>query len=482
MKKLFIITWAICVALSLSANKKILYQQDFETVTSVEDTGWSFGGSSLSLASDGFSKYLELSLGYNNDRSGQVTWGKEIFMDENGESVLIDGKYNVSFDFCIRQGSNNYFDGCITVFTNHTPVLNQSYRNPWSPVGYWQNYLFDMSQADNEPLSYIINGDTENDRYVVDFTKMDAGHRFNSFWGGPNPGMSIVETESGNLFYMSGDEGESEDGFKIWNTIARITPFNLPAGYTLSDVRMIKVEYMPTQADGLHFGIQLNNPYSGYMECEETPVVNEWNTAVFTLDDLKDSEGETMAIPDSADFCFGIRGSTYYYVRSIIFYLNNERTEPVESDLTDYAVPTTFSAGEWYTVSLDVDVNSRKVEYTVTSLDGDTVNSGTLIVPENNTNGESISMYAEGLFLLLARFLTIIDVDNIVISYGSPELEVDFSYDGRFLAMESKEPDAVITYRFDRFPEFGDAIVYDGTQIDLSENQAIYYFAVEETL
>ncbi|MDE6479893.1 MAG: hypothetical protein K2L45_06445 [Muribaculaceae bacterium] len=263
MRKSLLTFGVACLALSSFASTRILYQQNFETATSAEETGWSFGGASMSIASDAFGKYLELSLGQNNGRSGQVTWGQDIYLNEAGESILEDGTYNLKFDFCIKTTSNNQYNSEITVFTNHAPIANNKYRNPWSQSAensWWQTYLFDMSQLEeaNENPVYAINGAT---------------------------------TE------LTGEDG------------------------------------------AVTYGISFD---------------------------------ETQ----------------------------------------------TLSLGAWYTVELDVNTNTREVEYSVTSLEGEIVQAGTIEVPATNVNnGLDISMYAEGLFALLARYQTVYQFDNIMISF-----------------------------------------------------------------
>lgn len=160
MKKFLLTLGVAAMALSSSAATRILYQQNFETVNSVAETGWSFGGASISIGSNPYTKFLDIQLGQNNGRSAQVTWGQDIFLNE-GESVLEDGVYNMEFDFQIVAGSTNQYNGCLTVFTNHAPVTNQPYRNPWSPAGYWQNYVFDMSQVNGQGYQFAVNGGTD---------------------------------------------------------------------------------------------------------------------------------------------------------------------------------------------------------------------------------------------------------------------------------------------------------------------------------
>ncbi|MDE5850601.1 MAG: hypothetical protein K2H38_10700 [Muribaculaceae bacterium] len=270
MRKSLLTLGLASLALSSFGATRILYQQNFETATSVEETGWSFGGESIAIASDAFGKFLELSLGQNNGRSGQVTWGQEIFLDEQGNTLLEDGKYTVEYDFCIAKGSNNQYNGEFTVFTNHAPIANNTYRMPWSDTGHpahergvWDNYLFDMSQVNGESLQFVIDGPT------------------------------IVNETTG------------EDG-------------NVTKTYEI-----------------------------------------------------------------------------------------------------DYSDPNTLDEGAWYTVTLEVNVDDRTVEYSVVSLDGNIVKAGTRTVPETDLNGDPVSMYAEGIFTLLARYQTIVDFDNIKVWYDS---------------------------------------------------------------
>ncbi len=266
MKKFFLSLGVVCLTLSTFASKRVLYQQNFETATGVDETGWSFGGGSISIASDEFGKFLELNLGQNNGRTGMVNWNQEknIFLDADGNSVLKNGKYQVKYDFSIQKGSNNQYNGSMTVFTNHTPVTNQPYRNPWSPLGNWENFLFDMSQDNvgKQPLVFAVNGEMEE-----------------------------TTDENGN-----------------------VTAYN-------------------------------------------------------------------VSMADSK----------------------------------------TFAEGMWYTVTLDVDVTDRTVEYKVEDVSFDEIASGTRNVPETDANGDPISMYADGIFVMLARYQTIYLFDNIEVSYDSGE-------------------------------------------------------------
>lgn len=195
-------------------------------------------------------------------------------------------------------------------------------------------------------FAFNASAETVSDEFVVSFSNYEIGTQFNTFWGNPNPGIAIVANPlvegDGNVLLVNGfdkdaetDEPQiNEGGGKVWNTLARIPSLALPKGYNLSHVVMIEVTYMPTQEDGVSFGIQLRNPDSDYLLAEGDIIPNEWNTVVFDPQDFTTPTSEENPIGEplnskagSFDFCFGIKGSTDYYVRDIKFYLEKEMTQ-----------------------------------------------------------------------------------------------------------------------------------------------------------
>lgn len=97
--------------------------------------------------------------------------------------------------------------------------------------------------------------------------------------------------------------------------------------------------------------------------------------------------------------------------------IETEGEDGTKSYAIDYAEPSVFEAGKWYTVSLEVNTLDREVEYEVFGLDGTPVKEGTLEVPETNVaDGSEISMFAEGLWIMVSRYQSIYDIDNIMIS------------------------------------------------------------------
>lgn len=262
------------MALQSFAATRVLYRQNFESVDDPIAAGWQPYRGLMTIASDQFGKFLEINQNGQNGGSTWLQWGPEIFLNKDGESVLEHGTYDVHFEYQIANSTCNQFNSEITIFTNHTPILNQGYRTPWSPAGYWQNYLFDATQVDDKAL----------------------------------------QTEAGN--------------------------------------------------NNLLYAI-----YGGTNVTETT---------------------------------------------------NEETQEVTVSYSIDYSEYKKLDANVWYQVDLHVNVESREVEYTFQTLEGEIIQEGTYTVPETNVaDGSEISMYAEGLNVMLARTNTIYDIDNIQVSFES---------------------------------------------------------------
>lgn len=253
MKKLLLTFAVSAMCLSASAGERILYQQNFENVSEPSEAGWSYGGASSSIQSDQDGKYLELSLGNNNGRSGQVAWGSTIY---DGVE-LPDNSYRASFQFSIAQNSNSQYNSEITLFTNHKASTNNAFRFPWSGTsGPWNAYIFDLSQC-----------------------------------GGSGTNMTAT------IMAPSNEAGDAID--------------------TSTSYSLVK--------------------------------------------------------------------------------------------------------GTWYTVDMSVKISDRVVEYTVKASDETILTSGTWAVPETNADGTEVSMLAEGMYILTARYYSIIDVDNIKIWYETSD-------------------------------------------------------------
>lgn len=158
------------MALQSFAATRVLYRQNFENADDPVAIGWQPYRGLMTIASDSFGKFLEINQNGQNGGSTWVQWGQDIFLGKDGESVLEHGTYDVHFEYQIANSTCNQYNSEITIFTNHTPVANQGYRAPWSPAGYWQNYLFDAAQVDDKSiqtevgidnLAYAIYGGTK---------------------------------------------------------------------------------------------------------------------------------------------------------------------------------------------------------------------------------------------------------------------------------------------------------------------------------
>ena len=69
-----------------------------------------------------------------------------------------------------------------------------------------------------------------------------------------------------------------------------------------------------------------------------------------------------------------------------------------------------FTAGTWYTLVLSGNANTREVSYTIDDLDGTFHKTG------SKTLAEDASIYASGLYLMNARYQSVINIDNITVS------------------------------------------------------------------
>lgn len=250
MKKFYFLMAALMLSISSAfASTKMLYQQNFETVTDPTAVGWSFGGQELSIQSDDFGKFLRLYQGQINGRSGQGIWGPEIFGE--GGSALEDGKYIVKFDFCPKNNAANQYNSGLTLMTNCRTAANQPFNGRWT----------------NPPA-----------------------------------------------------EGQTVEGY--------------------------------------------------------------------LLDLTQDASGT-----DASAF---------------LFYVNSDPTNVI-----------TLNSDTWYTIEVSVDVNTRETSYLITDIAGAMVTSGTRVVPATEFDGTEISMYAEGIWAMVARYQKEFLFDNIEVTCES---------------------------------------------------------------
>ena len=179
----------------------------------------------------------------------------------------------------------------------------------------------------------VANAETVSQEYKVDFSTKDLGFKLNSYWGGPQDHMQVVANpfgEEGNLLYIDGQtEPQPEDAqWVIWSTYPRMENFTLPSGFNFSHIQMIEITYRPTQNAETRFGIQIKQQTNPLLS-DEAAIANEWNTAVFDPTSFtKDgSEDEFTSVASTFDFCLGMNGSTFYYIKDVTFYLEKEVTQ-----------------------------------------------------------------------------------------------------------------------------------------------------------
>jgi len=140
-----------------NAGTKVMYQQNFETASTVEETGWSCQGGTLSIGSDDYGHYLNFALGNSNGRSAQVKWGTEIYGEEAPTT------YTLTFGFNMATAPNNQYTSNIAVFTDQDPMANTPYGTGWSTdkaPGY-DNFLFDLQQT-TDANTWYLNCDASN--------------------------------------------------------------------------------------------------------------------------------------------------------------------------------------------------------------------------------------------------------------------------------------------------------------------------------
>ena len=120
MRKFYLLLAAFALSVTANAGIKNLYKQDFETVKTAADAGWSSPNpaDNMAIVSTEFGKWFEFSVGNNNNRNAVLTWGTEIY----GESV---NKYSVHFQWghVNPKGTDNGDPVANTQFSNEIALL-----------------------------------------------------------------------------------------------------------------------------------------------------------------------------------------------------------------------------------------------------------------------------------------------------------------------------------------------------------------------
>lgn len=154
----------IAYALSSSAGTKYLYQQNFESVTNVSESGFVSPSApeGLSVASNSDGKYL-LFQPTGNDRSAHLLWGSSV-VSAAGASV-----YSVEFGFNALAWGNSNQTTEFAVVSDDSSVNTYKNKNLRTSGGSW---LFDLTQLSSKvggnsasasgSQLFAVNGDSLN--------------------------------------------------------------------------------------------------------------------------------------------------------------------------------------------------------------------------------------------------------------------------------------------------------------------------------
>ena len=138
-------------ALSANAGNRILFTENYESATGWQDTKWSSNANAagLSVVSDDFGKYIQISAGANNQRSYNCNWTKAIY------EGVDNTEYDIKFDFCVNAMGNNQYNSQLAIIAEDAVKA----ENGWTSSA---NKLFFFEQVKNADdagiLTYTING------------------------------------------------------------------------------------------------------------------------------------------------------------------------------------------------------------------------------------------------------------------------------------------------------------------------------------
>lgn len=154
MKKITFIASVLLAFSSLTswAGNRIIFTENYESASGISDTKWgsnaNVGG--LSVGSDDFGKFLQISAGGNNQRSYNCNWTSAIYDGVVGEN----DEYDVKFDFCVNAMGTNQYNSEIALVGGDVKAENGATSN--------SNVLFKIDQVKNTDdasvLNYYING------------------------------------------------------------------------------------------------------------------------------------------------------------------------------------------------------------------------------------------------------------------------------------------------------------------------------------
>lgn len=152
---LFLVLVGLLCSLSTSA-KKVLYSQNFETATSVAETGWTSPSAlaGLSIGSDENGKFLRF-VPSGNDRSAHLFWDASLIKNELSADFT---SYQITFGFCFNKFGSNHMTSEIAVMSEESIAKkkpNANYRTNNKGA------LFDLTQLGNTGRTASVSGDQD---------------------------------------------------------------------------------------------------------------------------------------------------------------------------------------------------------------------------------------------------------------------------------------------------------------------------------
>ena len=254
-------------------------------------------------------------------------------------------------------------------------------------------------------FSAVSNAGVKN-LYKQDFesvkTAAEAG------WSSPNlaDGMSIVSTEYGSWFKFSLGNNNNRNAVLNWNTADGTI-------YDGQDVKKYTVTFQwghaanpKGQGSGTgdkntqfsneiailpQDGPTTNNGQYGYVDSPDS-------ARIFTITQFKGAYAE-----DNANWLDDTDINTYAFD----FMINGDPNNKI-----------TVEEGGWYIVTVTVDTETKKAEYSIVSLTGETLSTG------EYTLGEKCSPWARGINVLLGRYSSAAEIDDVKVQM---EIEGDYA-------------------------------------------------------
>ena len=270
----------------------------------------------------------------------------------------------------------------------------------------WSGVCFSEQEAENvslqgtgdsgEPISLDIvkpeSGDANLGQtlYHQDFegfsSPLDAG------WVSPNAAnaMSIVSGNEGSYYQFDLGNNNSRNSLLIWG--ADIYSNQEVSTYTVDfQWGFIKNSQSTTSPANTHYTSEVALLAQGqYRYLNNVQYAKADSMRLFSITQLKGTYSASNKYwTDNSDNTNNTR----------LFCVNNETSDSFELD-----------EGAWYNISVTINTTERSLTWTISTLDGKLVKSGTSLI------SEKCDVYATALNVLLGRYSSIAGIDNVRIS------------------------------------------------------------------